>query len=59
MSSLGDAGALLSVVTSEAPFQDACAALGVVYEGGFSRAALTLKRLLQVRMLRMRFIETN
>jgi len=44
----GEVGALLSIVTSETPFQDAIAALQAVSEGGLSSAALTLKRLLKV-----------
>ncbi|KAL4552468.1 hypothetical protein Ndes2526B_g06673 [Nannochloris sp. 'desiccata'] len=47
----GEVGALLSIVTSDAPFQDAIAALQVVSEGGLSRAASTLKRLLHDQML--------
>jgi hypothetical protein len=50
MSGLGDVGALLSVVASETPFQDAAAALQVICVGEYSSAVLTLKRLLQVRL---------
>jgi hypothetical protein len=45
----GEVGALLSIVTSDTPFQDAIVALQVVSEGGLSSAALTLNRLLKVR----------
>ena len=41
-------GALISLVTSSAPFEDAAAGLQVLYEGSLCSAAQTLKNLIEV-----------
>jgi hypothetical protein len=48
MSEVGEAGALLSVVSSESSFETAIQALAVAFEERPSGAAVTLRKLLQV-----------